>query len=231
MTVAIVIAITLFALVAGAVWGAWIGIPRKLEGFLVATAGGALIISLTEELIRPGAEKLPLAAAMAAVAAGAVLFTVADRKLAATPGTGSFGLLLAITLDGVPENLALGTALIGSTGLEVAALAGSIFLSNLPEAAGGAQEMKKNGYSTRGVIAIWTGTALLLAVCALAGYFALDHAPKPLLGTIECFAGGAVVASLATEVFPKAFREDRYWTGFAVTLGLILAYSLGQLGG
>ncbi len=54
--------------------------------------------------------------------------------------------LAAITLDGIPENLALGVALIGAGPLQVASLSGSIFLSNLPEAAEGAQEMA-NGRS------------------------------------------------------------------------------------
>lgn len=40
----------------------------------------------------------------------------------------------------------------------------------------------------------------------------------------------AVVASLATEVFPQAFKEDRHWAGIATALGVILAFVLGDLG-
>jgi ZIP family zinc transporter len=39
-----------------------------------------------------------------------------------------------------------------------------------------------------------------------------------------------VVASLATEVFPKAFKEESYLTGIATGLGLVLAIGLDQLG-
>ncbi|MGB7819133.1 MAG: hypothetical protein WBL35_10435 [Ornithinibacter sp.] len=54
--------------------------------------------------------------------------------------------------------------------------------------------------------------------------------PDPALVLIRCFAGGAVVASLATELFPKAFKEDSYTSGIATALGLVLAVALEQFG-
>ncbi len=38
-----------------------------------------------------------------------------------------------------------------------------------------------------------------------------------------------MVASLATEVFPKAFAEDSHWTGIATAIGLLLALFLDGL--
>ena len=137
--------------------------------------------------------------------------------------------MAALTIGGTPENLALGVALIGAGPLQVASLSGSIFLSNLPEAAGGAQEMAE-GRSRARVMALWTATAVLLSVAALVGNLALDDVPSSALGLIRCFAAGAVVASLSTEVFPKAFREARYETGVATAAGLVLAIALDQLG-
>lgn len=84
-------------------------------------------------------------------------------------GRGGSGLLVAITLDGIPENLALGVALIGAGPLQVAVLSGSIFLSNLPEAAGGAKEMSKQGKSKVKVLALWSAIAALLSAAALSG--------------------------------------------------------------
>lgn len=52
-----------------------------------------------------------------------------------------------------------------------------------------------------------------------------------ILDLIRCFAGGALVSSLAIEVFPKAFKEDKYWTGLATAIGLVLAFYLNTLGG
>ena len=116
-------------------------------------------------------------------------------------------------------------------GMEVAALAGSIFLSNLPEAAGGARTMTSEGMSKAKAVGLWAATATLLSAAALGGYFGLESASDEWIAAIRCFAAGAVTASLATEVFPQAFREDRYWTGIAVTAGLLMALLLGQLGG
>jgi ZIP family zinc transporter len=39
-----------------------------------------------------------------------------------------------------------------------------------------------------------------------------------------------VGASLATEVFPKAVKEEGYLTGIAAAIGLVLAIELNQLG-
>lgn len=219
------------ALIAGAAWGIYGKLPEKLEGFLVALAGGALLLSVVTELIEPSIEESTIFHAMAGVAAGAIVFAVCDYLIDEKwGGESGGGLLAAITLDGIPENLALGVALIGAGGLEVAALAGSILLSNLPEAAGGARAMAEKGNSKGKVMALWAGTALLLSAAAIIGNFALEGVGEETLAIIRCFAAGAVVASLATEVFPQAFKEDRHWAGIATALGVILALVLGSLG-
>jgi len=230
MALVLTVSIVSAALIVGALWGLYLPLPRKLEGFLVAMAGGALIVSVMEELIRPALESLPFWLLGLVVASGAAAFTAADRVLESRmQGSKGAGLLLAITFDGVPENLALGTALIGASGLEVAALAGSILLSNLPEAAGGARGMAGDGLSRRRTLLLWTGTAALLAGAAITGNLALRDAPDGWLAAIRCFAAGAVAASLATEVFPKAFKEDHFGTGIAIATGLIAALGLSQL--
>ena len=220
------------ALVVGAAWGTYGALPERLEGFLVALAGGALLLSVTSELIEPSIDKSSVFHAMLGVGAGALVFAVCDYWIDEKWGSeGGGGLLAAITLDGIPENLALGVALIGAGGVEVAALAGSILLSNLPEAAGGAREMAENGRSKGKVMALWAGTAIILSAAAIIGNLALEGVGEGTLAVIRCFAAGAVIASLATEVFPQAYKEDRHWAGIATALGAILAFSLGSLAG
>lgn len=219
------------ALIVGAVWGIYGRLSEKTEGFFVAVAGGALLLSVVSELIEPSIEQSSVFHAMLGVAAGAVVFTGCDYLIKRKWGSDSGGgLLAAITLDGIPENLALGVALIGAGAPEVAALAGSILLSNLPEAAGGARDMAKDSRSKGKILALWTGTAILLSAAAIGGNLALAGVGEGTLALIRCFAAGAVVASLATEVFPKAFQEDRDWAGIATALGVILAFVLGSLG-
>ncbi len=231
MMVALVIGITSGALVLGA----WIGVrgwlSERAEGLLVAGAGGALIVSVMMELIEPALDVIGLPGTAGIVLLGAALFSAADawtdRHMARA---GGLGLLLAVTFDGVPENLALGTALIGTGPLGVAALAGSILLSNLPEAAGGAASMREDGESGTRIILLWTAVAVLLSFSALAGRWFLADVPDGTVEAIQCFSAGAVLASLSTEVFPKAGRQDPHLAGIAVALGLVVALSLEQLG-
>jgi ZIP family zinc transporter len=231
MTTIIVVLIVSGALIIGAIWGIYGKLSDRLEGFLVALAGGALLVSALLELIRPALEKNSIPITLAMVFAGAMIFTVSDYLVKEKWGSQSGGgLLAAITLDGIPENLALGVALIGAGPLSVAALSGSILLSNLPEAAGGAKEMAKNKVSKKKVLFLWMATAALLSAAALLGNYFLADVPQEYLNYIKCFAGGAVAASLALEVFPKSFKKDKYWTGLATTIGLILALFLNTLG-
>ncbi len=231
LTTIIVVAVVSGALLLGAAWGIFFKLSPQWEGFLVALAGGALVVSVVSELIEPALQQSTLPVIFLSVGAGASVFTLCnwliDKHLG--PDSGG-GLLAAITLDGIPENLALGAALIGAGSMEVAALAGSIFLSNLPEAAGGAKEMASHGHSKGRVFGLWAATAALLSAAALIGNVALGGASPHVLSAIRCFAAGAVVSSLATAVFPKAFKEDQHMTGIAVAVGLVLALALGELG-
>ena len=231
ITTLIVVAIVSGALVIGALWGLYGPLPDAVRGFVVAMAGGALIVSATVELIEPASADAAIWAVAGAVALGAVLFSGVDWLVDEVWGNSSGGgLLAAITLDGVPENLALGVALIGAAPVQVAALAGSILLSNLPEAAGGAKQMAATGQARGKALGLWVATAVLLSTAAIAGNLLLADAPPATLALIRSFAAGAVVASLATEVFPEAFREGRQATGLAAALGVVVAFVLGQLG-
>lgn len=226
----LVIVVVSGALVAGAALGIYGGLSDEAEGFLVALAGGALLISAVLELIEPATKMAAVWAVLLVVLVGAAAFSGLDYLVDERWGSGNGGgLLAAITLDGIPENLALGVALISTGPLQVAALSGSILLSNLPEAAGGAKAMSGSDRSDRAVFGVWGATAALLALAALAGNLLLSGAPKELLALLQAFAGGAVVASLATEVFPKAFKKDSYLAGMATALGLVIAIGLDQL--
>mgnify|MGYP003678680997 CR=1 FL=1 len=116
----LVVAIVSAALIAGALWGIYGKLTTQTQGFVIALAGGALIVSLVTELIEPSLEQSNMWVGLGAVAAGAVVFSVIDYWIDEKWGAdGGGGLLAAITLDGIPENLALGVALIGAKPIEV----------------------------------------------------------------------------------------------------------------
>ena len=206
--------------------------PDWIQGNLLALAGGALMSSVVLEMIQPAIGESGLWTTVAFTVLGAVVFTgidyLIDEKM---QNKGGAGLLAAITLDGIPENLALGVALIGGNALQVAALAGSILLSNLPEAAGGAKQMRDGGSSHKKILMLWIGAAILLSLAAIIGKTLLKNVDDAVISAIDCFAAGAVIASLATEVFPSAFKGGNHWAGISTAIGLVLALGLNQLGG
>ena len=62
-------------------------------------------------------------------------------------------------------------------------------------------------------------SALVLGAAAFAG---IDYLIDERWGD----EGGAVIASLATEIFPKAFRRDHHMAGVATALGFLAALAL-----
>ncbi|MEJ6553112.1 MULTISPECIES: ZIP family metal transporter [Psychrobacter] len=232
MLVFAIILVVSGALIIGALWGLYGYMPDWIQGNLLALAGGALMSSVVLEMIQPAIGESGLWTTVAFTVLGAVVFTAIDYLIdEKMQNKGGAGLLAAITLDGIPENLALGVALIGGNALQVAALAGSILLSNLPEAAGGAKQMRDGGSSHKKILMLWIGAAILLSLAAIIGKMLLKDVDDAVISAIDCFAAGAVIASLATEVFPSAFKDGNHWAGISTAIGLVLALGLNQLGG
>lgn len=216
------------ALVIGAVLGAYYKPPQHLVAAALAFASGALITALAfdlfEEAFRTGG---PWVAGIGLLA-GAAAFVTADGLLNHYGGSSGFALLAGVTLDGVPENLALGVGLIGSSLSGILALLVGIFASNLPEALGGAVDMRSGGRSRGFAIVTWTITALLLTVAVVAGNTLLAGADQDVLAFARSFASGAVLASVADTVMPDAYKQGGPLVAFATAAGFLLTFVLTQ---
>ena len=146
---------------------------------------------------------------------------------AATQGSSAvvgFALLAAVTLDGVPENLALGVSLL--TGGGSIALLVAIFCSNFPEALVGAVAMRRGGRSALFAIGIWAFTAVLLTGAVVFGRGVFSQLPEESLAFPLAFAGGAVLASLADTLMPEAFEHGRPLNSMATAAGFFLSFVL-----
>ncbi|MFQ6550380.1 ZIP family metal transporter [Aestuariibius sp. 2305UL40-4] len=219
------------ALVLGAVLGLSGLLRDRTEGFLVAVAGGALIVSLMLELVQPSVETTSLGLTLIFLVTGALIFTAVDYWVDEVWGAeNGSGMLVAVTLDGIPENVALGALLVSAGPMEAAALAGSILLSNLPEASAGARRMQDSGLSRGAAFGVWAAAAGLLAAAAILGNLLLDGVSEQVLAAVRSFAAGSVIAALATEIFPSAFRRSAHYSGIAVAIGLALAMMLHEAG-
>ncbi len=235
------------ALVIGAVIGSLWDPPREVTGVLLAFASGALISALAFELFEEAYHLGGATRSGLALLAGAAAFVAADtwldRRVTGKAGpeqrevakggaersaggaqrTIGFALLAAVTLDGVPENLALGVSLVDDASL---ALLVAIFASNLPEALVGAVAMRAGGQHVRSVVGTWVLCAVLLAVAVVAGRLLAEPMSDATLSIALGFAGGAVLASLADTLMPEAFERGKPFTAFACAAGFFLSFIL-----
>ncbi|MDQ0863883.1 zinc transporter ZupT [Arthrobacter globiformis] len=133
-------------------------------------------------------------------------------------------LLAAVTLDGVPENIALGVALGEGTG--GLALLASIFVSNLPEALVGAASMRSQGRTSGAIMALWTICALLLVAAVVLGAGPLSGTDPEPISLPLAFAAGAVIASLADTLMPEAFEHGGPAVALSTAAGFVLSFVL-----
>jgi ZIP family zinc transporter len=224
------------ALVIGAVAGAYWTPPKPLLASALAFASGALITALAFDLFQESFERGGAWVSAIGLLLGAATFVAADELLdryieGAGGNVSAFALLAGVTLDGIPENMALGVSLLETSGAGALTLLVAIFFSNLPEALGGAVGMRQQGRSRGFAIGVWSATAVVLAAAVVLGNFALSGmgmAEVPLAMLLS-FAGGAVLASLADTLMPDAYREGGAWVALATTAGFLLSFLISEI--
>ncbi len=146
---------------------------------------------------------------------------------ASISGSAGLALLAAVTLDGVPENVALGVSIGEGTG--GLALLAAIFVSNFPEALVGSASMRAQGRSQGFILGTWTVCAVLLTVAVLIGAGPLSAAQPETLSLPLAFAAGAVLASLADTLMPEAYEQGGPTVALSTTAGFVLSFYLATL--
>ncbi len=244
-------------LVLGAYLGSRYTFPERLLAAVLAFAAGALITALSFELFEESFDKGGAVRAATGLAVGAVVFTGASMALdrwaasgtgedegsdkldkdaaaserpataASVRGAAGLALLAAVTLDGVPENLALGITLETSGGS--LALLAAIFASNLPESLVGAASMRSQGRSTGYAVGLWSAAAVLLAAAVVVGAGPLATASDETISLPLSFAAGAVIASLADTLMPEAYEQGGPLVALATALGFVLSFLLATV--
>jgi ZIP family zinc transporter len=143
---------------------------------------------------------------------------------ASTRGAAGMALLAAVTLDGIPENVALGVALGEGTG--GLALLAAIFVSNLPEALVGAASMRTQGKSGAVIIGLWSACAVLLVLAVVVGVGPLSGSDPATISLPLAFAAGAVIASLADTLMPEAYEHGGPAVALSTAAGFVLSFVL-----
>jgi ZIP family zinc transporter len=201
--------------------------PSWQVGIVLAFGAGALISAVSFELAQEGAQVGGFPAVAIGLAVGAVTYFLADRRVESM-GAGA-GLALGAFLDGIPEQLVLGIGIASGEGVSVSLLV-AIFVSNLPEAIGSADEMSGAGRSRRDVLRLWAGVALCCTLASVVGWAAADVTGGRMRAAIDGFAAGALLVMLVDSMIPDAFRRARQVAGLATVLGFAVAAGLSGIG-
>lgn len=237
------------ALVFGGALGSYWKPETQLTGVMLAFASGTLIAALSFELFPEAVELGGLPISGAGLVLGGLTFVIINTWLdshVATPAEGGdlegaeadqrekvqqashgvgFALLAAVTLDGVPENLALGVSLVSGGGITLLV---AIFASNFPEALVGAVAMRDEGRTPKFAIGIWTVTALILTAAVVLGRGAMLGVDDRVLAFALSYAGGAVLSSVADTLMPEAFEKGRPYNSFATAAGFFVSFVLAH---
>ena len=217
-------AVAASSLVIGAALGLARPWPRKLIGLVLGFGAGALISAVSFELFAEGIDiagrGLPVAIGLAV---GAITYYVAAGRVASVGGGAA--LALGAFLDGIPEQMVLGIGIAAGEGVSVGLLA-AIFVSNLPEAIGGANDMRRQMHEPRKVMLNWVWIAGSCAGATVVGYAIADIASNDLRAGINGFAAGALIVMLTDSMIPEATEQSGRTTGLVTTLGFAVAAAL-----
>ena len=215
-------------------------LSSKTIGLIMAFGVGALISSVSFELVVPSLQLASTAQVSLGLLVGAFTFFIGDmlidrlgasgRKNPDGPEEGSSGLgiVLGTVLDGIPESAALGMSLAAGDGVSFALLS-AIWVSNFPEALGGSVGLEKSGMPRRNIRLMWWGIALVSAISAGIGYVVVSGSSGKTGAFVQAFAAGALLTMIADEMAPEAYSRAAKAAGIATTLGFILVVLLTSL--
>lgn len=202
-------------------------------GLVLGFGAGALMASISFELAEEGFRVGGAVAVTLGLAAGAIVFYVADRMIdrmaGQAPHAAGLPLLLGALLDGIPEQAVLGIGIADGEGVSLALLI-AIFVSNLPEAIGSASDMKSAGQQSRRIVMVWTAVAVLCVGATVAGFQLQEVAGAELRGGINGFAAGALLVMLVGSMIPEATEKGGERAGLAAVLGFAVAAGLSLAG-
>lgn len=228
------------ALVIGAEVAFKFHLSGKIIGLFLAFGVGALISSVSFDLVVPSLEIATVARVSLGLVIGALTFFIGDRLIDRLNANGprnsnspekkisGLGIVLGTALDGIPESAAIGMLLAADGSVSIALLM-SIWVSGFPEALGASVSLEKSGVSRRNIRLMWWTIILLCVVSAAIGYAVVSSSSGATGVFIQSFTAGAMLMMIANEMAPKAFALAAKHAGIATTLGFILAVFLSSL--
>jgi zinc transporter, ZIP family len=225
------------SLVIGAALGLARRWPPQQVGMVLAFGAGALISAVSFELAEEGLAVGGAGVTGIGLGVGALTYFALDGLIAARSNSGrgrrgrsdnGSALALGAFLDGIPEQAVLGISIAAEGSVGVALLV-AIFVSNLPEAMGAADDMRKAGRSRETILRLWLVVAAICVLATALGYLAADAANGEARAAIDGFAAGALLVMLIDSMIPDARADAGRAAGLVTVLGFALAAGLSQL--
>ncbi len=187
------------------------------------TFGAGIILSaLALVLVPTGMEQLDLVPFAFSFLIGGLLFMSIDQYLAKKGG--KTATLLAMTMDFVPESIALGAVFAIDQSMATL-LAIFIGLQNLPEAFNAFRDLVHSGYTAKKSLIIFFCLSFFGVIGALTGHFFLSDHPN-LTAHLMTFASGGILYLLIQDIIPESKLENSFLT----SLGAIVGFLVGVIG-
>lgn len=230
-----------FALLIGALVGFSERMSNRTVSLILALGGGVLIAMVALELMQESFELGGYWASGVGVLGGSTTFFLADLALAhyggkrrkqsegqpETEGSG-YAIFVGSLLDSIPEAVAIGVSLLKGGSIGWVLILG-VLLSNIPEGLSATTGMLKAGRSLRYVFGLWSAATLATALAALFGYLLFAYLPIEQVALTQSFAAGAILAMLASSVFPQAFKQGGPMVGLLTSIGFLIAFFLSKI--
>lgn len=214
--------------------------PERQVGLVLAFGAGALISAVSFELAEEGIAIGSFRSVAIGLGLGAITYYLLDglvsRRSNARPGRAArtesedpgTALALGAFLDGIPEQFVLGIGLAAGQGVGIGLLV-AIFVSNLPEAIGSANDMRRAGSKRPAVLRLWCAVAAVCVLATMAGYGIADSVSGEFRAAIDGFAAGALLVMLIDSMIPEATKTAGRRAGLLATLGFAVATALSNL--
>jgi ZIP family zinc transporter len=207
---------------AGALLGRYVRFGDDHILFLTAFGAGILISAAIFEMVIEAEKALGIVLTLIAFVAGSVTFMVADY-IAEKKGGGA-AMLLGMSLDTLPESLAIGATLASGAGFVLAALIG---IQNVPEGIASYREMRsgRTAFSNprKALTAIGIVSAMPVAL-GLAGLFYLQGM-QHIIAWVLGFSAGGIFYMLFYDMIPKAHKDRKWLPTFGSVLGFIIGFA------
>lgn len=203
----------------------WITVPRTIVGLLAGFGAGALLASVSFDLLAEtdGLEQWEVVGLMllgAAVFLGGDAFV--ERRFGDDGEAGALGIVVGSVVDGVPESVIFGIQVAAGVPISVSFMI-AVLVSNFPQAIAPSADLAAGGWSAMRLGRLWAAVVAACGVAALLGYLAADVSSAVTGRGMAALAAGGILAMLTDSLVPFAYRRGGQLAGAATVLGFCLS--------